>query len=55
MIAIEVGARDFAADNLKRAATAIGFSRIAVKKLVREVGQEVKVYIEQTYFILHII
>ena len=43
-IAIEVGARGFVADSLKRAATAIGFRGRAVKKLVREVGQEAKVY-----------
>ncbi len=38
--AIEVGARGFAAESLQRAAIAIGFRRRAVKKLVREAGQE---------------
>ena len=39
-IAIEVGARGFVAESLQRAATAIGFRGRAVRKLVREVGQE---------------
>ena len=39
-MAIEVGARGFVAESLQRAATAIGFRGRAVKKLVREVGQE---------------
>jgi hypothetical protein len=39
-IAIEVGARGFVAESLQRAATSIGIRGRAVKKLVREVGQE---------------
>ena len=39
-VAIEVGARGFAAESLQRAATAIGIRGRAAKKLVREVGQE---------------
>ena len=39
-VAIEVGARGFAAESLQRAATAIGIRGRAVKKLVREAGQE---------------
>ena len=39
-VAIEVGARGFAAESLQRATTAIGIRGRAVRKLVREVGQE---------------
>ena len=39
-VAIEVGARGFAAESLQRAAAAIGIRGRAVKKLMREAGQE---------------
>ena len=39
-VAIEVGARGFAAESLQRAATSIGIRGRAVKKLVREAGLE---------------
>ncbi|MCP4487827.1 MAG: hypothetical protein GY820_10995, partial [Gammaproteobacteria bacterium] len=39
-VAIEVGARGFAAESLQKAAIAIGIRGRAVKKLLREAGQE---------------
>ena len=39
-MAIEVGARGFVAESLQKAATSIGIRGRAMKKLLREAGQE---------------
>ena len=39
-MAIEVGARGFVVESLQKATTSIGISDRAMKKLVREAGQE---------------